>query len=87
MGHHLILMILLCWAYSIDMMIQTSIIQKQDREIGVGGKSVFFFYPKGAGDHSVVVIIAQAQSFKYLCVYIDSTLTWTTCALSMFRFL
>lgn len=42
------------------------------------------FDPKGAGDHSVVVIVAQVQSFKYLCVYIDSALTWTTCGLSVF---
>lgn len=49
MGYLLILMILLCRAYSIDMMIQTSIIQKQDSKIGVGEKSrcfLFFFIPK-----------------------------------------
>jgi len=55
---------------------------KNDLIINIKKTEEIIFDPKGIGDHHQVVIhnqnITQTQTFKYLGVYIDKSLTWKT---------
>jgi len=55
---------------------------KNDLIINIKKTEEIIFDPKGIGDHHQVVIhnqnITQTQTYKYLGVYIDSSLTWKT---------
>lgn len=55
---------------------------KNDLIINIKKTAEIIFDPKGIGDHHQVVIhdqnITQTQTYKYLGVYIDSSLTWKT---------